>query len=374
MAVRKRGNAFQIDYFDPGGKRIRKNFDKKKDAEAEYAKRISLIAEGRYLDIKPEFLTSMGCVLDKYKENHKHQTSYKRYKKSCLNNFKEYFGEDRQISSVRYVDIETYRNHLRQKPTPGGALRKDASVNREMSCLHHVFDKAKDWEMIETSPFDRGKSLILKENNQRLRFLTEEEIHRLLVACSVHLRPIVICALNTGMRRAEILSLKWDQIRNGFIYLTKTKTNEARQIPVNDTLELLFRQIRQKHQLRSDHVFLYWKERIKTGKDWIGPPLNEVKRSFHAALKRAQIEDFHFHDLRHTFASQIIMNGGGIKDVQEILGHKTMTMTLRYAHLSQEHKKQTVNLLNRLTNISDQNFQDCHKSVTNGTSKISLVS
>jgi len=75
----------------------------------------------------------------------------------------------------------------------------------------------------------------------------------------------------------------------------------------------------------------------------------------------AGIEDFHFHDLRHTFASQVLLKGGTLKDVQELLGHKTMTMTLRYAHLTQEHKRKAVNLLNGLTTSKNA---VCHKTVT----------
>ena len=124
-----------------------------------------------------------------------------------------------------------------------------------MSCLHHIFAKAVEWEMIEQSPFDRGKSLILKENNARLRFLTNEEIPKLLNNCQPYLRDIVECALNTGMRRGEILGLKWSQIRNGFIYLDKTKTNEARQIPINDDLNALFNKIREAQGLAKVYAF-----------------------------------------------------------------------------------------------------------------------
>jgi integrase len=159
------------------------------------------------------------------------------------------------------------------------------------------------------------------------------------------------------MRRGEILSLKWSQIRNGFIYLQKTKTNNARQIPINDDLQRLFEKIRTKKEKpkkknvigldgkpfenrpsKSEYVFNYH-----------GQQVSEVKRSFKKALDDAGIEDCRFHDLRHTFASHMVMRGAGIKEVQEILGHKSLTMTVRYAHLSQEHKKKAVNLLNGLT-------------------------
>jgi len=104
------------------------------------------------------------------------------------------------LANIRYVDLETYRNHLRQKPTKNGTIRTDASVNREMSCLHHLLAKAFEWEMLERNSFDKGKTLLVKENNKRLRFLTEDEINKLLVECPKHLQRIVECALNTGMR------------------------------------------------------------------------------------------------------------------------------------------------------------------------------
>jgi len=101
--------------------------------------------------------------------------------------------------------------------------------------------------------------------------------------------------------------------------------------------------------------------------------IGSVKTAFNSALRRAGIEDFRFHDLRHTFASQMIMRGASLKDVQEILGHKTMTMTLRYAHLSQEHKKKAVNLLNELTACNSPANSTCHKSVTFCESRVSAI-
>lgn len=221
-----------------------------------------------------------------------------------------------------------------------------------------------EWDMVERSPFERGKTLSLKENNQRLRYLTEEEIPNLIDACPVHLQRIIVCALNTGMRKTEILSLKWSQIRDGFIYLQKTKTNEPRHIPINDTLDRLFKDIRKGQKFGTDSVFTYLNEgqgrKQESGPVLVrnvgGNPVNNIKTSFTSALRRTGISDFKFHDLRHTFSSHFIMRGGSLKELQEILGHKTMTMTLRYAHLSHEHKKMAVNLLNGLTA-----GKECHK-------------
>jgi len=181
--IRKRGNSYQIDYFDPNGKRVRKSFSKKKDAEAELGKRVSLIAEHRYLDVKKDYTTTLKEILDKYKENYKNQRSFQGGKDYCLKNFKEHFGKDTMLANIRYVDLETYRNHVREKPTRHGTLRATASVNREIACLRHVFSKAVEWEMIEQNPFTKGKALVVKANNKRFRYLTEDEIQRLLDNC-----------------------------------------------------------------------------------------------------------------------------------------------------------------------------------------------
>lgn len=361
--LRKIGDSWMIDYYDPQGKRIRKCYKKKKAAEAELGKRVSLIAEGSYLDVKKESTTTLGELLDRYEENFKKQPSFKG-KRLYLQNFKNHLGKDTLIGNIRYVDLETYRNQLAEKPVRVnkkgvGKPRTTASINREISCLHHVFSKATEWDLVERSPFERKKTLLQKENNARLRYLTEEEIARLLEACAPHLRNIIICALNTGMRKGEILSLKWSQVRNGFIYLQKTKTNEPRQIPINDTMAALFGELeaaRGKEIRKTDHVFTFAPKAKKKEPGPLqvlepvtGNPISEMKKSFATACKKAGLEDFRFHDLRHTFASQLIMRGAGLKDVQELLGHKTLTMTMRYAHLSQEHKKKAVNLLNGLT-------------------------
>lgn len=346
--IRKRGKSYQIDYFDPAGKRIRKSFGKKKDAEAELGKRVSLIAENRYLDVKKDYKTTLGELIVKYEENFKNQPSFQSGKRHFIKKIREHFGEKTLLSNIRYMEVETYRNQLRETRNQHGKILTDASVNRIMSCLRHMFKKAVEWEMIEQSPFDRGKSLQLKENNKRLRYLSEDEIDKLLDVCAPHLKNIVECALNTGMRKGEILSLKWEQVRNGFIY-TMSKNKVLREIPINETLDALFRQIRSKQHLRSEFVFTFQGKRI-----------DDIKGTFNTATRKAGIVNFRFHDLRHTFASQLIMKGGSLKDVQELLGHKTMTMTLRYSHLSAEHKRKAVNLLNGLTAGNG----NCHKTVT----------
>ncbi len=369
--IRKRGDVYQIDYFDPSGKRVRKSFKRKKDAEAELSKRVSLIHEGRYLDVKKELKTTVGELVAKYRENYESQPAFMSWKTFCLDRFSIHFGADTLLSKIRYVDFEGYRNHLRHLPTKSGGLRTTATVNRELSCIRHMMNKAVEWEMAEENPFNRGKCLIVKENNARLRFLSEDEIKRLLAECPKHLLRVVECALNTGMRRREILTLTWEQIRNGLIYLTETKTDEPREIPINATLKRLFAEIRKEQGIKPDDhpVFTFAKGedklkgvdpvRGRKGPAPVADRILSLKTSFNAAVRRAGIRNFRFHDLRHTFASHMVMRGASMKELQEILGHKSMTMTMRYAHLSQEHKKKAVNLLDGLTAAT------CHKMSQN---------
>ena len=100
-------------------------------------------------------------AIDKCTEKYKNQVSFQNAKKAYLENFRQYFGENTLLVNIRYVDVETHRNHLRQKPTKNDPIRTNASVNREMSCFHHILSKATEWEMMEQNPFDKGESLIL---------------------------------------------------------------------------------------------------------------------------------------------------------------------------------------------------------------------
>ena len=219
---------------------------------------------------------------------------------------------------------------------------KPATVHRLLATLKHMFTKAVEWEMVNEEILKKVRTVKqLPENNRRLRFLSFEECQVLIKGCDLHLRPMVIAALNTGMRRGEILNLTWDQVdlRHGFVLLEVSKNGERREIPINETLrrtlEVLPRHIKS--------PFVFW-----NGEE--GKPYGEVKRSFNSAVRRAGIKDFTFHDLRHTFASQLVMAGVDLTTIQELLGHKTLTMTLRYAHLAPSHKVKALGILDDALN------------------------
>ena len=230
---------------------------------------------------------------------------------------------------------------------------KPATVNRLIATLSHMFTKAVDWNMVEEAALKRIRKVkLLPENNRRLRYLSKEECKELISSSEPHLKPILTTAFNSGMRKGEILNLKWDDnvdLKHGFILLGITKNGDRREIPINDTLRSTLQAITR----RIDTPYVFYDQ--KTGK-----PYKDVKRSFKTAVRRAKIHDFKFHDTRHTFASHLVMAGVDITTVKELLGHKTLTMTLRYAHLAPSHKVKAVDILD--TAINKPTAQKLHNS------------
>jgi len=175
-----------------------------------------------------------------------------------------------------------------------------------------------------------------QEPDGRLRYLSgEAEAERLLQACDDSLRPIVVTALHTGMRKGELLGLIWDLVdmTHGFIRLKQTKNGKARALPFNETLWSLFSGLRTRHDV--PWVF----------HDAEGRRHNDTRHPFEEACEVAGLTDFHFHDLRHTFASWLMMRGVPLATVSNLLGHTSPTMTLRYAHLSPKHLTSAVRVL-----------------------------
>ncbi|HSS31326.1 MAG TPA: site-specific integrase [Nitrospiraceae bacterium] len=159
----------------------------------------------------------------------------------------------------------------------------------------------------------------------RLRYLSGPAgADRLLAACEDSLKPIVLTALHTGMRKEELLSLTWDAVdmTHGFIRLKQTKNGTVRALPFNETLWSLFNGLR----TRQDVLWVFH--------DGEGRWYLDVRHAYERACKGAGLTDFHFHDLRHTFASWLIMRGVALATVSNLLGHTSPTMTLRHVHLS----------------------------------------
>jgi len=338
----KRGNSkfYWMCYQDNSGEVQRKSTGKTTQKEAEYVLvcRRKEIEEGGLPNVN-KGKCKFAELAKEYDTWAKQQRGY-RTKKFIMRQLVEEFG-NLNVMDLNTMIVERYQTkHL--------STRKPATTNRMMACLKHMLTKAVDWNMANEETLKQVRKVkFLKENNKRLRFLDVDECKRLISCCPKHLKPIVITALNTGMRRGEILSLKWEQVdlKHGYISLRDTKSGEGRDIPINNTLERLFKEM--PHSIESIYVF--------TGKD--GDPYKGVKRSYNTALRNAEIYGATFHTLRHTFASQLVMASVDLASVQELLGHKSLNMTLRYAHLAPEHKTKAVKKLDEvLRNTEEKDF------------------
>ena len=219
--------------------------------------------------------------------------------------------------------------------------RNYATISGELACLKHIFYMAMDWEIITRNPVAR-RSIRFFPEKKRTRYLKKEEITRLLSACKGHTYQIVAIALNTGMRIGEILKLTWEDVdlSDKKICISQTKTNENREIPINSYLIEVFRTIP--------------KDRENLFKDRLANQLKSIKHSFKRALLEAEIKDFRFHDIRHTFSSHLAMNGVDETTRAELLGHKKSSMTSTYTHSNWEQKKKVVQIIGKF----------CHAFVT----------
>ena len=334
--IYKRGNVYWVRYAGLDGRVARESSGSSKFREAEslLIKRRNEIKEGKQPEVKRIANHSFIELADEYLIWAKRQRGY-RTKRGYVSQLVGVYGclPLRRFSTRLIEQLQTERLQRGNKP---------ATVNRIIATLKHMFTKATDWDMVEEETLKRVRKVKqLEENNKRLRYLLKEECQELINACRMHLLPIVIIALNTGMRKSEILFLKWDNVdlRNGFILLEVTKNGERREIPINNTVREALSGLTR----RLDVPYVIYDP--KTGK-----PYKDVKRSFKSACRRAGIKDFRFHDLRHTFASHLVMAGIDITTVKELLGHKTLSMTMRYAHLAPSHKVKAVDVLDETLN------------------------
>lgn len=333
--IYKRGNIYWIRYTDLIGKKVFESSGSTKfrDAETLLIKRKNDIKEGKQPEIKKIANHIFNGLVAEYVKWAERQKSFKKSKIYLIGQLSEIYGNVplRRFTSMMLEQFQTDKLNMGRKP---------ATVNRLIATLSHMFTKAVEWDMVEEEILKRIRKVkLLPENNRRLRYLSTEECQRLIDSCDNHLKPIVITALNTGMRKDEILGLKWDNVdlKAGFILLTQdqTKNSERKEIPINQTLRETLEGIASQFK----YVFV---------NPLTGNRYDNVKRSFNTALKKVGIRDFKFHDLRHTFASHLVMAGIDLTTVKELMGHKDFKMTLRYAHLAPSHKVKAVDMLDNI--------------------------
>jgi integrase len=311
MAVFKKGRQWYIDYYVKGVRKRKKIGPSKQVAERALAQVEVKIAKGEYLGIYEEKKVTFRQFAPEYlgySQSNKSLTSYNRDRITIDRWLIPFFG-DHYLFQISLVDTECYKQERLTVVDP-------STVNKEVNCLKAMLNKAVAWGYLQTQPLRGMKGL--REPPGRLRYLTLEEKARLLDACASppYLRPIVDLAMHTGMRRSEILSLRWADVdlRRRTIALTHTKNNERRVIPVNDTVAVTLKVLPR-------HV----------DTDLLFPAVNGpmVTRAFWRACRKARLPNLRFHDLRHTFASYLAMGGFNLRTIQQLLGHRHLRMTSR---------------------------------------------
>jgi integrase len=318
MAIYRRGENWYVD-FTFHGKRIREMIGpSRKGAEKVIAKRKAEIAENKFLDVRKE--PDPIKFYDFAKE-------YLQWSKAN----KKPSSHIRDLSSFRALNKEFEKKTIQE-------ITKPATINRELALIKHLYTKAIEWGRMRENPAKKVK--LLKGEVRRVRYLMPDEVQKLLSNCADHLKPLVTVAVHTAMRKSELLDLKWEQVNfeQGFITLLDTKNHERRDIPMNETVKATLRGM----ERQDEYVF----------SGFYGRRFDRIKRSFHDALKKSGIGDFRLHDLRHTFASNLVMEGEDLNTVRELLGHKNLIMTLRYAHLAPGKKTKAVNILDRIMSLN----------------------
>lgn len=336
MGVYQRGNSFWIE-FRYKKRRYRESVGADKDLAIDVlAQRRVEIRENRFFPDKqkaPDPIKFHEFAKDYVKwarANKKASTVIKDI--SIMRGLDKEF-EGRHINEITTWNIEKWKAKKKEKLKP-------ASVNRELALLKHLFSKAVEWRKLKENPAKMVKRM--KGEGKRLRYLMPDEVNSLLSNCDGLLwgllKPLVTVTLHTGARQGELRNLKWSEVSldMGFITLLDTKNGERRDVPMNETVRSTLEALEKK----SEFVF----------PSTVGRRITHARIhiAFHEALKRSGIEDFHFHDLRHSFASNLVMEGAELNDVRELMGHKDMEMTLRYAHLSPKHKGKVINILDRV--------------------------
>lgn len=353
--ISKKGNiSFRVEIRLKGFPPQRATFHRLTDAKKWAASTESAIRENRYFKTAEARRHTFGEMVDRYIRDilSKKPEKARKLQTTQMLWWKTQLGHH-TLADISPAAISECRDLLSHERIKKDSNRSPATVNRYLAALSHCFTLAvNEWNWLDDSPMKKvGK---LKEPTGRTRFLSEdEEIHgekiegeltRLLKACqnsaNNYLYIIVVLALSTGMRRGEIMWLKWsdvDMARNR-ITLFKTKNNEIRAVPLSGLARNLINQHSKIRAIGTELVFPSKKNCQK--------PQN-IDKSWNAALTVADITDFKFHDLRHSAASYLAMNGASLAEIAEILGHKTLQMVKRYAHLSEGHTANVVADMNK---------------------------
>jgi len=317
-------------------------FNRKTDAKKWAQDTESSIRDGRHFKTSEAKKHTLADLIDRYIENVL-PTKPKSQKKQTT----QLLWWKDQLGSYVLADITSsllveHRDKLLSETVRTGNKRSPATVVRYLAALSHAFTIAvEEWAWIDDSPMRK----VRKPTEPRgiVRFLENDERERLLEACkhsdNKFIYTIVVLAISTGMRKMEMMNLVWKDINldEGYLILHETKNGERRRITLTGHAYECIKEINKVRRIDTNYVFPH--DRLKHVVD-IAPVWKK-------AVAEAKVENFRFHDLRHTAASYLAMNGASLAEIAEFLGHKTLSMVMRYAHLSEAHSASVVDRMNK---------------------------
>ena len=317
-------------------------FKRKTDANKWVQDTESAIREGRHFKTTEAKKHTLADLVDRYiKDVLPKKPKQTAAQRPQLERWKSELGSY-ALADITPALIVECRDKLLTEPTPRGEQRTPATVVRYMAALSHAFTIAvNEWQWLETSPM--GKVKKPTEPRGRVRFLDDEDRIKLLEACKESpnplLYPCVILALSSGMRQGELMGLKWQDVnlKDGYLILHETKNGDRRRVPLSGLALTLLKEHSKVRRL--DTTLLFPSERNPQ------KPI-DLRKAYANALKSAGITEFTWHDLRHCTASYLAMNGASLAEIAEILGHKTLQMVKRYAHLSDGHVSSVIESMN----------------------------
>lgn len=235
----------------------------------------------------------------------------------------------RAIRSITRGDLESYKVARLDAPTKQKTDRSIASVNRELALLRRMFSVAVGEGWLARNPFTGAKLINPADERKRIVEFTREDEARLLAACigpRVHLRPILVCAIDTGMRLGEMLKLRWSDVslETGIIQIlaTNTKTQTARQVSMTSRVQ--------------ETLSGLWALSTRDPGELVFGIKSNVRRAFRAVREAAGMPGLHLHDLRHVTAFRLVAGGLGLSEVGKILGHAQPSTTYRYANVTDD--------------------------------------
>lgn len=317
MSLIKRGAVWWIDFATPSGERVRRTTQTANKAQAQelHDKLKGEVWRQQRLGDRPKRIWQDAAVRWLREQAHKASLDDDKERLRWL---------DRHLANW---DLESINRALIDRITDAKLAEgcSNATVNRHLALVRAILRKcARDWEWLDRAPAVR----LLKEPSRRIRFLTKHQARTLLRELPPHLRDMATFTLATGLRAANVTGLTWEQVdlprKLAWIHPDQAKARKAIAVPLNDTAVQVLRAQIGKH---ATWVFTYEGKHIK----------QVSTAAWYKALERAGIEDFRWHDLRHTWASWHVQGGTPLFALQELAGWETERMVRRYAHLAAEH-------------------------------------